>query len=273
MIFHQEHLPNNLHDIHTFFQLVFDHMPMHIVIFRLEDKQTFRVVYNNKPLQKKDIPNEDEVGQTLQDILVEDEAQLTVDYFWQAIKQNKPIYVESSYTVLDEALVMESVYTAIYQPETQQQYVISCFRNVSEQRKQSQQEREHIQSLIEQRNQQLQQLSTPLLMLNQNTLLMPLIGAISTERIQRIMSTLLDGVWQHKATIVIIDITGVPLVDNVVATAFVETSRAVRLLGVEVVLTGIRPELAQTLVSLSLENLGVKTLATLGDGIAYAISK
>lgn len=213
------------------------------------------------------------MGQTLQEILVEEEAELTANYFWQAIKQNQPIYVENSYSVLGDTLVMESVYTAIYQPETQQQYVISCFRNVTEQRKQSQQERAQIQSLIEQRNQQLQQLSTPLLMLNQNTLLMPLIGAISTERVQRMMSTLLEGVWQQKATIVIIDITGVPLIDSLVAAAFVETSRAVRLLGVEVVLTGIRPELAQTLVSLSLDNLEVKTLATLGDGIAYAIRK
>jgi rsbT co-antagonist protein RsbR len=87
------------------------------------------------------------------------------------------------------------------------------------------------------------------------------------------MDTLLSGVSASRATIVILDITGVPLVDTQVANAFLRASQAVNLLGSQIVLTGIRPEVAQTLVGLGVELRGLITRGTLQDGIAYALQR
>jgi rsbT co-antagonist protein RsbR len=99
---------------------------------------------------------------------------------------------------------------------------------------------------------------------------MPLVGAIDSRRVQQIMDTLLTGVADYGATKVILDITGVPIVDTQVANALLRAARAVTLLGAQTVLTGVRPEVAQTLVGLGVDLSGIVTLGTLQDGIAYA---
>jgi rsbT co-antagonist protein RsbR len=119
----------------------------------------------------------------------------------------------------------------------------------------------------------LRELSTPLLMVSDRVLVMPLVGAIDSRRAQQIIETLLEGITAHSADIAILDITGVLLVDTQVANALLRSAQAVRLLGAQVVLTGIRPEVAQTLVGLG-ANLGdIVTRSTLQSGIAYAIGR
>jgi PAS domain S-box-containing protein len=119
----------------------------------------------------------------------------------------------------------------------------------------------------------LRELSTPLLMVSDHVLVMPLIGAIDSRRAQQIIETLLEGITAHSADIAIIDITGVPLVDTQVANALLRSAQAVRLLGAQVVLTGIRPEVAQTLVGLGASLGDIVTRSTLQSGIAYAIGQ
>jgi anti-anti-sigma regulatory factor len=85
------------------------------------------------------------------------------------------------------------------------------------------------------------------------------------------MDSLLQGIAANHAQIAIIDITGVPVVDSQVADALVRAARAVRLLGARVVLTGIRPEVAQTLVGLGIDLSGIVTRGSLQSGIAYAL--
>ena len=94
----------------------------------------------------------------------------------------------------------------------------------------------------------LRQLSTPLVPLMEGILVMPLIGELDGRRAGQVMETLLEGVTRAAADIVIIDITGVPLVDTSIANALVQAARAVRLLGAEALLVGITPEVAQALV-------------------------
>ena len=100
---------------------------------------------------------------------------------------------------------------------------------------------------------------------------MPLVGAIDSRRVTQIMETLLTGVSTSRASTVILDITGVMIVDTQVANALVQASQAVGLLGAQVVLTGIRPEVAQTLVGLGVDLRGIITRSTLRDGINYAL--
>jgi rsbT co-antagonist protein RsbR len=119
----------------------------------------------------------------------------------------------------------------------------------------------------------LRALSTPLLMVSDHVLVMPLIGAIDSRRAQQIIEALLEGLTTHSADIAIIDITGVPLVDTQVADALLRSAQAVRLLGAQVVLTGIRPEVAQTLVGIGVSLADIVTRSTLQSGIAYAIGR
>lgn len=87
------------------------------------------------------------------------------------------------------------------------------------------------------------------------------------------METLLEGVSTHRATLAILDITGVRVIDTHVAGALIRAAQAARLLGVEVVLSGISPEIAQTLVHIGVELREMVAKASLRDGIAYALER
>ena len=117
----------------------------------------------------------------------------------------------------------------------------------------------------------LAELSTPLIPISERVVVMPLIGQLDETRAKQVLETLLDGISQRRAAIAILDVTGVSRVDSAVANGLVQAARAVRLLGAQVVLTGIRPEVAGTLVGLGLELEGLVVRGTLQSGIAYAM--
>jgi PAS domain S-box-containing protein len=116
-------------------------------------------------------------------------------------------------------------------------------------------------------------LSTPLVPIDDELLAMPLVGSIDGKRAGRVLEALLDGVTRSGAGAVILDVTGVPAVDAGTAEALLRAARAVALLGAEVVLTGIRPEVARTLVELDADLGAIVTRGTLKAGIAYAMGK
>jgi rsbT co-antagonist protein RsbR len=101
-------------------------------------------------------------------------------------------------------------------------------------------------------------------------MVMPLIGAIDSRRAQQVLETLLEGISSTRAAIAILDITGVPVVDTQVANTLLRAAHTARLLGTQVILTGIRPEVAQTLVGLGADLSSIITYASLQRGIAYA---
>ncbi|WP_047985431.1 RsbT co-antagonist protein RsbRA [Ornithinibacillus californiensis] len=117
----------------------------------------------------------------------------------------------------------------------------------------------------------LQELSAPLIPVMDNITIMPLIGTIDTERAKFIMENLLEGVMQHNAEVVLIDITGVPVVDTMVAHHLFQATEAVRLLGAKCILVGIRPEIAQTIVNLGINFSKLPTKSTLKKGFMLAL--
>ncbi|AKU99096.1 RsbR, positive regulator of sigma-B [Labilithrix luteola] len=125
--------------------------------------------------------------------------------------------------------------------------------------------------VIEMQAATLAELSTPLIPISNDIIAMPLIGAIDGARADRIMETLLAGVIETRSRTAIIDITGVATVDTKVADALIRAARAVHLVGADVVLTGIRPEVAQTLVGLGTNFDGITTRANLQSAIAFAM--
>lgn len=117
----------------------------------------------------------------------------------------------------------------------------------------------------------LQELSAPLIPVFEHITVMPLVGTIDTERAKKIMENLLNGVVKHRSQVVLIDITGVPVVDTMVAHHIIQASEAVRLVGAKCLLVGIRPEIAQTIVNLGIDLSQVTTKNTLQKGIQTAL--
>jgi rsbT co-antagonist protein RsbR len=119
----------------------------------------------------------------------------------------------------------------------------------------------------------LEELSTPMIPITEQVVVMPLIGAVDSRRAQQVMDTLLYGVANTRAETAIIDITGVSVVDTQVANALVRAAVSVQLLGARVMITGIRPEVAQTLVGLGVDLRGISAYSTLSSAIAAAMAR
>lgn len=127
------------------------------------------------------------------------------------------------------------------------------------------------QQIIDIQRSTLRELSTPLIPITDDVLIMPLIGALDSQRTQQVMEMLLDGVVRHQAKMVILDITGVKIVDTQIANAFIRAAQAVKLLGARVMLTGINPDVAQTIVQLGVDMNGIVTYGSLQAGIAAVL--
>lgn len=119
----------------------------------------------------------------------------------------------------------------------------------------------------------LQELSAPLIPVIEGISIMPLIGPIDTDRAKLIMENLLEGVIKHNSDVVLIDITGVPIVDTLVAHHIIHAAEAVRLIGSTCILVGIRPEIAQTIVNLGIDLTQFMTKSTLRKGFKAALAK
>lgn len=149
--------------------------------------------------------------------------------------------------------------------------IMGIVRDLTEQQR-AEDERVALQEqIIAAQQNAIRELSTPLIPITNNAMIMPLIGSIDSLRARQIMEALLTGINTHQFTVAILDITGVQVVDTQVANALVRTARAVKLLGAQVVLTGIQPQVAQTLVELGVELEGIITRSTLQAGIAYIL--
>ena len=118
----------------------------------------------------------------------------------------------------------------------------------------------------------LQELSASLIPVVEKVSIMPLVGTIDTERAKLIMENLLEGVVQQRAEVVLLDITGVPVVDTMVAHHIIQAADAVRLVGAKCMLVGIRPEIAQTIVALGINLSDFTTTSTLQRGMQEALS-
>jgi PAS domain S-box-containing protein len=139
-------------------------------------------------------------------------------------------------------------------------------------RKQEEAERERLQQeIIEAQEQAIQKLSTPIIPVMEHIIVMPLIGSIDTLRARDIMRTLLAGIREHRAKIVILDITGVSIVDSGVANHLNKTIQAARLKGARTIITGISDAVAETIVDLGIDWSGVETLSNLQTGLVVAL--
>jgi rsbT co-antagonist protein RsbR len=123
---------------------------------------------------------------------------------------------------------------------------------------------------IRRQQEEMLELSTPVVKLWDGILALPLIGTLDSARTQVVMESLLEAIVQTNSRVAIIDITGVPTVDTVVAQHLLKTVTAARLMGADCIISGVRPQIAQTIVHLGINLLDVTTKATLSDAFALA---
>lgn len=129
------------------------------------------------------------------------------------------------------------------------------------------------EEVIGRQQQELLELSTPVVELWKGILALPLIGTLDSSRTQVVMQNLLEAIVKTRSDIAIIDITGVPVVDTLVAQHLLKTVAAARLMGAECMISGIRPQIAQTIIHLGVELTDVITKATLADAFALALRR
>jgi rsbT co-antagonist protein RsbR len=129
------------------------------------------------------------------------------------------------------------------------------------------------EEVINRQQQELLELSTPVVKLWDGVLAVPMIGTLDSSRTQLVMETLLTRIVETGSELAIIDITGVPTVDTLVAQHLLKTVTAIRLMGADCIISGIRPQIAQTIVHLGIDLQGITTKATLADALQLAMKK
>ncbi|WP_169796746.1 PAS domain S-box protein [Chondromyces crocatus] len=151
-------------------------------------------------------------------------------------------------------------------------FAIGGFSTDITERRRAEQEREELQArVIEAQRAAIRELSTPMIPLAKGVVVMPLVGTVDSARAQQIMETLLAGVVKQQARVAILDLTGLTAVDTRIVDALLRAARATRMLGAEVMLTGIKPQFAQVLVQLGVDMSGITTEGTLQSGVAAAM--
>ena len=124
---------------------------------------------------------------------------------------------------------------------------------------------------LSRRANEILEIATPVVQVWEGVMLAPLIGSLDSQRTQQLMEKLLESIVDTRSSVALIDITGVPSIDTQTARHLVEAVSAVRLLGADVILTGIRPAIAQTLVHLGVDLSGVTTRSSLSSGLRVAL--
>ncbi|MEO8064593.1 MAG: STAS domain-containing protein [Pseudomonadota bacterium] len=129
------------------------------------------------------------------------------------------------------------------------------------------------EDVINRQQREMLELSTPVVKLWEGILALPMIGTLDSARTQVVMESLLQRVVETGAQVVILDITGVPTVDTLVAQHLIKTVTALRLMGADCIISGVRPQIAQTIVHLGVDLQGVTTKANLADALALALKR
>jgi rsbT co-antagonist protein RsbR len=129
------------------------------------------------------------------------------------------------------------------------------------------------EEIIRRQQEEMLELSTPVVKLWDGILALPVIGTLDSARTQVVMEALLENIVKTNSKVAIIDITGVPTVDTVVAQHLLKTVTAARLMGADCIISGVRPQIAQTIVHLGINLLDVTTKATLSDAFALALQR
>jgi rsbT co-antagonist protein RsbR len=166
------------------------------------------------------------------------------------------------------------IITALYNPDGSLRGFAKVTRDMSE-RKQAEEAvaQQAASEALSRQAQEILDISTPVVQVWEGIILAPIIGSLDSQRTQQLTEKILDSIVETRSSVALLDITGVPAVDTQTARHLVESISAVRLLGADVILTGIRPAIAQTLVHLGIDLAGITTRSSLSAGLRTALEQ
>ncbi|NTW04038.1 MAG: STAS domain-containing protein [Oscillochloris sp.] len=255
----------------TLLKPLFQWLPTAVMIWRLEqldDPASLRLVMANEAsLVQVQMDLHASVGRRMIDIYPEVPMHLLQTYAQVVISGQMLNLGEIAFGTEEAPLIYELQVLPLHD-----HHIAIIHTDITDRRRIDEAMRKHIaqEELLRAQNAALAELSTPLIPISDEVMVMPLIGALDSRRAQQVITTLLEGIAESRAHVAILDITGVPVVDTQVANALIRAAHAVKLLGAQVILTGIRPEVAQTLVGLGADLSMITTQSSLQSGIAYA---
>jgi anti-anti-sigma regulatory factor len=250
---------------------ILDAIALPLIVYAIVGPSEWRIAYSSRATVQAGGPEDGGVGKLMEEMLPEATAVQVRRRLQRCIEIDEAYTVEDSYDLGTSIIWTRSTFAPMHDETGRISHLLCYWDDITELKRREQEERAEQEEIIRHQQATLAELSTPLLSISESTVVMPLVGAVDSRRVQQMMDALLSGVAESRASIVILDITGVSVVDTQVANAFIRASQAVRLLGACVVLTGIRPEVAQTLVGLGVDLSTIITRSTLRDGIAYAL--
>lgn len=249
---------------------IFEHLPVAVILKDAAEGRT--LLWNGAAERLYGVKTDSVIGKTDHEVMPKEIADEMTTRNRAALASRQPdVIPEYVFSRPDGEFTVSITRVPILGPDGEPTHLLILCNDLSEQ-KRAADERATLQAqVIEAQQHALRELSTPLLPIASKVVLMPIIGAIDSRRAQQVLEALLQGVAEHNAEVAIVDITGVQVVDTQVANAFIQAARAVQLLGAQVILTGIRPEVAQTLVQLGVDLQGMSTRGSLQSGIASAL--
>ncbi|MDM8520423.1 STAS domain-containing protein [Anaerolineales bacterium HSG6] len=206
------------------------------------------------------------LGKNVAEILPPDIGQQFITAITQIGETGKPTNVEYMLPMGNEDKYYEARCSAL--PNGQ---IFSVVRNVTDQENMRQEQKRLQQEIIEAQQHAIQELSVPIIPVMDRIIVMPLIGSIDSMRASDIMRTLLAGITEHRAKVVILDITGVAVVDTGVAAYLDKIIQAARLKGARTIVTGISDAVAETIIDLGIDWSNVETLRDLQTGLMVAL--
>lgn len=267
-----EVLPEQLAPFDTldYYREIHNHLPHLTIVYKVINRDTFTVATVNPAVIDAlgFIPHSS--GADIREIFPPEGAQDLIRALQECLDSNGVTRGEVLGAVPKGQRWTAYIYTPLRDKEGKITHILSVSEDITE-KKQREEENRQQSIIINRQAEMLFELSTPLLTISDDTVVMPLIGSIDSRRAQQIMENLLTGITEHGASQVILDITGISVMDTNVAAMLIRLAQAVRLLGAQIILTGIRAEIAQTLVSLEIDFNDIITRSTLRDGIAYAL--
>ena len=173
----------------------------------------------------------------------------------------KPLFLKlASELSSDQQTLLEETWTATELLDALGLHTVNAYQKTRE-------------DVINRQQQEMLELSTPVVKLWEGVLALPMIGTLDSARTQIVMESLLQRIVDTGSEIAIIDITGVPTVDTLVAQHLLKTVTAIRLMGADCIISGVRPQIAQTIVHLGVDLQGVTTKATLADALTLALKR
>ncbi|AKT41379.1 PAS domain-containing protein [Chondromyces crocatus] len=257
-----------LEEKHALIQTLIDNAPMSIFASNLEGQVT---LVNRRCAEALRIPPQEILGKTARELLPPEMARTSIAQDLEVIEKQAAIEWEQEQMLADRPGDLILTKFPLRDASNRINGVCGISIDVTERKRAEADNRRLQEEIIRIQEENLRALSTPLIPIADRVVVMPLIGSVNDARAQQVMETLLDGVTRHQATIAILDVTGVPIIDSHAADALLKAAQAVSLLGARIVITGIRPEIARTLVELGADLHGVVVLSTLKSAVAHAL--